>query len=209
MIDFYYVRYSKKGFLFADATFNSVSTDVAIQSQYIVVLKDTSVNDSMSDISDNGDQLITSGDAITIRKQIIENISEEIASKHQADLLHQYSSVVSGFSVSMDASKLKELLKDDRIAYIEQDQIIRANTTQKDTTWGLDRIDQVSNGADFINDGNGTADCSGHGTHVAGTIGSKTYGIAKDVALIPVRVLDCDGDGFVSGALTKQQLMHL
>ncbi|WP_433178451.1 S8 family peptidase [Actinoallomurus sp. CA-150999] len=38
-------------------------------------------------------------------------------------------------------------------------------------------------------------DCNGHGTHVAGTIGGKTYGVAKDVTLKAVRVLDCQGSG--------------
>ncbi|HET9769767.1 MAG TPA: S8 family serine peptidase, partial [Acidimicrobiia bacterium] len=41
-------------------------------------------------------------------------------------------------------------------------------------------------------------DCDGHGTHVAGTLGGKTYGVAKSVELVSVRVLDCDGSGFVS-----------
>ena len=38
-------------------------------------------------------------------------------------------------------------------------------------------------------------DCNGHGTHVAGTIGGATYGVAKKVTLYSVRVLDCDGVG--------------
>lgn len=38
-------------------------------------------------------------------------------------------------------------------------------------------------------------DCYGHGTHVAGTIGGATYGVAKAVSLVAVRVLDCAGDG--------------
>ncbi|HLM67090.1 MAG TPA: S8 family peptidase, partial [Longimicrobium sp.] len=38
-------------------------------------------------------------------------------------------------------------------------------------------------------------DCQGHGTHVAGTIGGKTYGVAKDVRLVAVRVLNCAGYG--------------
>jgi subtilisin family serine protease len=46
--------------------------------------------------------------------------------------------------------------------------------------------------------GNGQ-DCHGHGTHVAGTIGGSTYGIAKDVLLHRVRVLDCYGNGSESG----------
>ena len=47
----------------------------------------------------------------------------------------------------------------------------------------------------------GTTDCNGHGTHVAGTIGSATYGVAKSVTLVPVRVLDCNGSGTVSGVI--------
>ena len=46
-----------------------------------------------------------------------------------------------------------------------------------------------------------TNDCNGHGTHVAGTIGGTTYGVAKGVTLVPVRVLDCNGSGTTSGVI--------
>jgi len=52
-----------------------------------------------------------------------------------------------------------------------------------------------------INDRRGTVDCNGHGTHVAGTIGGTTYGVAKSVSLIPIRVLDCRGSGSNSGVI--------
>ncbi|HVF51202.1 MAG TPA: S8 family serine peptidase, partial [Pyrinomonadaceae bacterium] len=48
--------------------------------------------------------------------------------------------------------------------------------------------------------GNGQ-DCNGHGTHVAGTIGGSTYGVAKSVSLRAVRVLDCSGSGSTSGVI--------
>jgi subtilisin family serine protease len=48
--------------------------------------------------------------------------------------------------------------------------------------------------------GNG-ADCNGHGTHVAGTIGGATYGVAKAVKLRGVRVLNCSGSGSTSGII--------
>jgi subtilisin family serine protease len=41
-------------------------------------------------------------------------------------------------------------------------------------------------------------DCNGHGTHVSGTIGGSTYGIAKGVSLHGVRVLSCVGLGLTS-----------
>jgi subtilisin family serine protease len=45
------------------------------------------------------------------------------------------------------------------------------------------------------------ADCNGHGTHVAGTIGGSTYGVAKSVQLRGVRVLGCTGSGSTSGII--------
>ncbi len=48
--------------------------------------------------------------------------------------------------------------------------------------------------------GNG-ADCNGHGTHVAGTVGGSTYGVAKGVTLKAVRVLNCSGSGTNSGVI--------
>ncbi len=56
-------------------------------------------------------------------------------------------------------------------------------------------------GYNVIADGNGTNDCNGHGTHVAGTVGGTTWGVAKGVSLIPVRVLDCAGSGSYSGVM--------
>jgi subtilisin family serine protease len=52
-----------------------------------------------------------------------------------------------------------------------------------------------------IIDGFGTNDCHGHGTHVAGTLGGTTYGIAKNVWLHAVRVLDCAGSGTSAGVI--------
>jgi subtilisin family serine protease len=48
-------------------------------------------------------------------------------------------------------------------------------------------------GVSAIDDGRGYTDCNGHGTHVAGTLGGKTYGVAKDVLLMAVRVFGCSG----------------
>lgn len=49
-------------------------------------------------------------------------------------------------------------------------------------------------GADFVGDGRNGVDCHSHGTHVAGTIGGQTYGVAKGVSLYAVRTHDCAGN---------------
>lgn len=60
---------------------------------------------------------------------------------------------------------------------------------------------RVISGFTSITDGNETNDCYGHGTHVSGTVGGSTYGVAKNVTLVPVRVLNCSGTGTVSGVI--------
>jgi subtilisin family serine protease len=54
---------------------------------------------------------------------------------------------------------------------------------------------------DAVTNGGNANDCQGHGTHVAGTVGGSTYGIAKEVKLHAVRVLDCNGSGSNSGVI--------
>ncbi|GHW39582.1 alkaline serine exoprotease A precursor [Vibrio cholerae] len=54
---------------------------------------------------------------------------------------------------------------------------------------------RAKSGYDFIDNDNDASDCQGHGTHVAGTIGGAQYGVAKNVNLVGVRVLGCDGSG--------------
>lgn len=61
---------------------------------------------------------------------------------------------------------------------------------------------RVTEGFSAVSDGPGNQDCNGHGTHVAGTIGGEVFGVAKDVSIIPVRVLGCDGSGTLSGVIS-------
>ena len=54
---------------------------------------------------------------------------------------------------------------------------------------------------DAVGDGRNGQDCNGHGTHVAGTVGGSTYGVAKGATLAAVRVLGCNGSGSNSGVI--------
>ncbi|WP_405597856.1 S8 family peptidase [Streptomyces sp. NBC_01410] len=60
---------------------------------------------------------------------------------------------------------------------------------------------RASVGTDTVGGGQNGQDCNGHGTHVAGTVGGKTYGVAKAVKLVAVRVLDCQGSGTTAGVI--------
>ena len=59
------------------------------------------------------------------------------------------------------------------------------------TSFGVDEIVPSTNGLD----------CNGHGSHVSGTIGGSTYGVAKNVKLVAVRVLNCSGNGTTAGVI--------
>jgi aqualysin 1 len=60
---------------------------------------------------------------------------------------------------------------------------------------------RIGNGYDAVTPGGNANDCNGHGTHVAGTVGGTTHGVAKQVTLHPVRVLSCTGSGTNAGVI--------
>ncbi|MGW4703911.1 S8 family serine peptidase [Streptomyces sp. NPDC004285] len=60
---------------------------------------------------------------------------------------------------------------------------------------------RAGSGFDAMGDGRLGQDCNGHGTHVAGTVAGGTYGVAREAALVSVRVLGCDGRGTYSGMI--------
>ena len=57
-------------------------------------------------------------------------------------------------------------------------------------------------GFDAVTAGGSAADQNGHGTHVSGTVGGSTYGVAKNARLIAVRVLDAGGSGTTAGVIS-------
>lgn len=180
---------------------------------------------------------------IVVFKESVANPAAEAQTLVRASggrLLHTYKNTIKGFAAQLPAQAIQALQNNPNVDFIEQDQTVKLNQTspQNQTTWGLDRIDQVDrplstqyffnydgtgvhafiidtgiradhsefngrvlSGYSSISDGNGTNDCNGHGTHVSGTVGGTTYGVAKGVSLIPVRVLDCTGSGAWSGVI--------
>ncbi|MET0892841.1 MAG: S8 family serine peptidase [Pseudoxanthomonas sp.] len=190
-----------------------------VPGQYIVVLKDTA----------SGLKYEKSARPATA------TVAAQMGRSHGVRVLRSYDSALRGFVVKASDNALAGLVADPRVAYVEEDGIVRIVGTQPGATWGLDRVDQrnlplngtygydataatvhayiidtgiyaanndfggrVSGGFTAINDGNGTNDCNLHGTHVAGTVGGATWGVAKQVQLHPVRVLGCGGEGTYS-----------
>ena len=73
-----------------------------------------------------------------------------------------------------------------------------------DTGIQLDHPDfggRAVSGTDTVDGDADASDCNGHGTHVAGTIGGTSKGLAKAARLVAVRVLDCNGSGATSGVI--------
>ncbi len=164
------------------------------------------------------------------------DVDAKIKTKELKKLKHVHKAVLRGFAAELTPEQLEALRSDPMVDYIEPDQVVTANATQSNATWGLDRINQRKQPLDgsytygyngsgvwaYVIDtglqanhpqfgsrarnvydalgGNG-ADCNGHGTHVAGTIGGSSYGVAKNVQLRGVRVLGCDGSGSTSGII--------
>jgi subtilisin family serine protease len=56
-------------------------------------------------------------------------------------------------------------------------------------------------GFDAVTPGGGAVDCHGHGTHVSSTAAGTTYGVAKGMSIVGVRVLNCGGSGTTSGVI--------
>ena len=183
-----------------------------IEGQYIVVLKE----DAQLSAQQRGKAPLDKIAAVAADNGLYADITFE--------------NVIQGFVTRTDDAGMRRLMRDSRVAFIEQDGMSYPSVTQSGATWGIDRVDQrdrplngtyvydtgasnvrayvidtgilashtdfggrVSGGATAISDGRGTSDCNGHGTHVAGTIGGATWGIAKQVRLVPVRVFGCTG----------------
>ena len=100
--------------------------------------------------------------------------------EHDRHFDHQYAPAGSGSGVDV-------YVIDTGINYDHEDFGGRAHYA------GLDVIDKLT-GSDRKG-----SDCNGHGTHCAGTVGGKKYGVAKDVRLFSLRALDCSGTGSVDG----------
>ena len=168
----------------------------------------------------------------------VPGLARGLTAAHGGTLRFTYERALRGFAANLNARAAEALTHNPNVAFVEQDQVMRASTIETGATWGIDRIDQhnlplsttynytttgagvtayiidtgilfshtefggrATKGFDAVTSGGTAADCNGHGTHVSGTVGGATYGVAKSVRLVAVRVLNCSGSGSTSGVI--------
>jgi serine protease len=73
-----------------------------------------------------------------------ENAAVDLAAKHGGDVRMVYRSALQGFVLRAPEAVATRMLKDPRVAFIEEDAVVHADATQSGATWGIDRIDQRS-----------------------------------------------------------------
>ncbi|UZP46083.1 hypothetical protein NXS19_013895 [Fusarium pseudograminearum] len=130
-------------------------------------------------------------------------------------------------SLDADDMMVQDLFKSDEVAYIEADTRVQLNAAIAQENYIFDdsagegitayvvdtgiKVDhsefegRATFGGNFID--NVDDDENGHGSHVAGTIGGATFGVAKKVDLVAVKVLDASGGGSNSGVLQGMQFV--
>lgn len=202
----------------SEGKFRKVSE--AIPNRYIVVLEDWAVR------GDSGTELITEyvvqelsisyrGTADKIYKNALNGFSVEM-DEEQAELLSKdprvkfveqdgivYANATqSGATWGLDRIDQRDRPTDGNYNYTPTGSGVNAYIV--DT--GIRRTHSDFGGRAFvgydaIGDGQNSNDCNGHGTHVAGTVGGTTYGVAKNARLYAVRVLGCNGSGSNSGVV--------
>ncbi len=183
-----------------------------IAGSYIVVFEDRT-----ADVDALADDLVTKhrGRKNHVYKAALKGFSAEL-SEQEALVLSQHPSVKyveedgevtitatqSGATWGIDRIDQRDLPLSGTYVYNATGSGVKAYII--DTGINVSHVDfggRAINGHDAVDGSLPAADCNGHGTHVAGTVGGTTWGVAKGVTLVAVRVLDCQGSGTNSGVI--------
>ncbi|MEN3362726.1 MAG: hypothetical protein V7637_6708, partial [Mycobacteriales bacterium] len=199
----------------APATGTVLAASTPVKDSYIVVLKDgkatpTAVRQAATALAASNAGAVTHTYTAAVRGFAV-RMTAERAKRLAAD--PRVAVVAQDGVVSADVTQSPATWGLDRI---DQRALPLSNSYTYDTTASnvhayiidtgirtthVDFGGRASVGTDAVGDGQNGQDCNGHGTHVSGTVGGSTFGVAKGVSLVAVRVLDCAGSGTNAGVI--------
>ncbi|GIJ49530.1 hypothetical protein Val02_64160 [Virgisporangium aliadipatigenens] len=194
----------------AEGTILDAGGATAIADSYIVVLNDLAV--SSAGVQATATSLATQYNATVARtyqhalRGFAANMSADAARKLAADptvryVTQNHTVQASGTqaptpSWGLDRIDQRALPLNNSYTYPTLASTVRAYIVDTGINFGHNDFGgRAVSGRDTIDNDNDATDCQGHGTHVSGTVGGNTYGVAKGVTLVGVRVLNCSGSG--------------
>src|SRR5688572_8333003 len=195
----------------ADGTIVSANTAGAIKDRYIVILNDGAAPGAAQDLAARYNGTVTAeygaavnGFTVTLSEKGAKRLAANpaVASVEQDRTVAAVAETQSGATWGLDRIDQRALPLAG--TYVSPNNGAGVTAYVLDTGVRLTHTEfagRARSGYDFIDKDADASDCQGHGTHVAGTVAGKTYGVAKQAKIVSVRVLDCNGSGSYSAII--------
>ncbi|MEV4663342.1 fibronectin type III domain-containing protein [Micromonospora echinofusca] len=185
----------------------------SVAGSYIVGLKETTPKDS---IADYAQELVAQAGG-TLDSVLVEAIGGFGATMSQTEAIdlaahpdvafveHNATLTMAGEQIDppwhLDRIDQRPRPFDDKYVYPNEGGGVRAYVLDTGVNGThTDFGDRVAEGYNAFDKSDQTSDCGrGHGTHVAGILGGQKFGVAKQVEIVPVKVLECDANGVGQG----------